>query len=46
MSTPARRFPPPWRVEDVGDGEVLRILDAGGQTLASCFMRTSPSDAI
>jgi hypothetical protein len=23
MSTPARRFPPPWRVDDAGDGEGL-----------------------
>jgi hypothetical protein len=35
MTTPpARRFPPPWRVDDAGDGEVLRVIDAGGQILA------------
>jgi len=34
MSTRSRRFPPPWRVDDAGDGEVLRVVDAGGQILA------------
>jgi hypothetical protein len=34
MSTPSRRFPPPWRVDDAGDGEVLRVVDADGQILA------------
>jgi hypothetical protein len=34
MSTPPRRFPPPWRVDDAGDGEVLRIVDGNGQILA------------
>jgi hypothetical protein len=28
-STPSRRFPPPWRVDDAGDGEVLRVVGRG-----------------
>jgi hypothetical protein len=34
MSTPPRRFSPPWCVDDAGDGEVLRVVDASGQILA------------
>jgi hypothetical protein len=34
LSTPSRRFPPPWRVDDAGDGEVLRVVDADEQILA------------
>jgi hypothetical protein len=42
MSTPPRRFPPPWRVDDAGDGEVLRIVDAGGQILAYVLYEDEP----
>ena len=42
MSTPPRRFPPPWRVDDASDGEVLRIVDAGGQILAYVLYEDEP----
>jgi hypothetical protein len=32
--TDRRRCPPPWTVEDAGDGEVLKARDANGQILA------------
>jgi hypothetical protein len=45
MSAP-RRFQPPWRVDDAGDGEVLRVVDAGGQILAYGSMKMSRFAAI
>jgi len=33
-----RRFPPPWRVEQVGD-DSLRVLDSNGVVLATVFFR-------
>jgi hypothetical protein len=34
MSTPHPLLPPPWRVDDAGDGEVLRVVAADGSILA------------
>jgi hypothetical protein len=40
--TPSRRFPPPWLVDDAGDGEVLRVVDADGQILAYVLYEDEP----
>jgi hypothetical protein len=42
MSTPPRRFPPPWRVEEEDRGEVLKVLDAKGQILAYVLYEDEP----
>jgi hypothetical protein len=34
MSTPHPLLPPPWRVDDAGDGEVLCVIAADGSILA------------
>ncbi len=38
-----RRFPPPWRVEQIPGG--LKVCDANGQALAYVNLRKSPADA-
>jgi hypothetical protein len=38
-----RRFPPPWTVESIPGGLVVR--DANGQSLAYVYSRESPADA-
>jgi hypothetical protein len=38
-----RRFPPPWTVDDIPGGYVMR--DANGQSLAYVYARDNESDA-
>ncbi len=38
-----RRFPPPWTVETIPGGLVVR--DANGQSLAYIYSRETPADA-
>jgi hypothetical protein len=38
-----RRFPPPWRVEQIPGG--YKILDANGQSLAYVYGRETRADA-
>jgi hypothetical protein len=40
---PARRFPPPWSVEDIGAAFVVR--DHNGQQLAYVYFEDEPGDA-
>ena len=39
-----RRFPPPWTVETIPGGLVVR--DANGQSLAYIYSRETPADAL
>jgi hypothetical protein len=39
-----RRFPPPWRVEQIPGG--YEVLDADGQSLAYVYGRETRADAI
>jgi hypothetical protein len=38
-ATKARRFPPPWQVEQIRGG--FKVLDASGQALAYVYARES-----
>ncbi len=38
-----RRFPPPWRVEQVPGG--FKVVDANEQALAYVYLRKTPADA-
>jgi hypothetical protein len=38
-----RRFPPPWRVEQIPGG--FKVVDANGQALAYVYLRKTPADA-
>jgi hypothetical protein len=39
----SRRFPPPWRVEQIPGG--YKVLDANGQSLAYVYGRETRADA-
>jgi hypothetical protein len=43
-NTPSRRFPPPWTVDRMPGGYVVR--DANGQQLAWVYGRATEADAI
>jgi hypothetical protein len=43
MAEPPRRFPPPWRVDKMPGGHVIR--DANGQTLAFVYSRENETEA-
>jgi hypothetical protein len=43
MIDPPRRFPPPWRVDKIPGGHVVR--DANGQALAYVYSRADPTEA-
>jgi hypothetical protein len=43
MADAPRRFPPPWRVDKIPDGHVVR--DANGQALAYVYSRQDPTEA-
>jgi hypothetical protein len=43
MADPPRRFPPPWRVDKIPDGHVVR--DANGQALAYVYSRENAAEA-
>jgi hypothetical protein len=43
MAEAPRRFPPPWRVDQIPGGYVVR--DANGQALAYLYSRDSEADA-
>jgi hypothetical protein len=43
MAEPSRRFPPPWRVDTIPGGYVVR--DASGQALAFSYSRSSEAEA-
>jgi hypothetical protein len=38
-----RRFPPPWRVEEIPGG--FKVVDSQGQALAYVYLRKTPADA-
>jgi hypothetical protein len=43
MADPPRRFPPPWRVDKIPGGHVVR--DANGQALAYVYSRENAAEA-
>jgi hypothetical protein len=43
MAEPPRRFPPPWRVDKIPGGHVVR--DANGQALAYVYSPADPTEA-
>jgi hypothetical protein len=43
MTEPSRRFPPPWRVDTIPGGYVVR--DASGQALAFIYSRETEAEA-
>jgi hypothetical protein len=43
MADAPRRFPPPWRVDKIPGGHVVR--DANGQALAYVYSRADPTEA-
>ena len=43
MAEPRRRFPPPWQVDTIPGGHVVR--DANGQSLAYIYSRDSEEQA-
>ena len=43
MAEPSRRFPPPWRVDKIPGGHVVR--DANGQALAYVYSRENEAEA-
>jgi hypothetical protein len=44
MAEPSRRLPPPWHVDKIPGGHVVR--DANGQALAYVYSRTDPTEAM
>jgi hypothetical protein len=44
MVEPPRRFPPPWRVDKIPGGYVVR--DANGQALAYVYSRETEAEAL
>jgi hypothetical protein len=44
MTEPPRRFPPPWRVDRIPGGLVVR--DANGQAIAYLFSREDEAEAL
>ena len=44
MAEPPRRFPPPWRVDRIPGGLVVR--DANGQAIAYLFSREDEAEAL
>jgi hypothetical protein len=43
VAEPSRRFPPPWRVDKIPGGHVVR--DANGKALAHLYSRDSEDEA-
>jgi len=43
MTSSSRRFPPPWRVEQVPGG--FKVLDASGQGLVYIYARETKAEA-
>jgi K+/H+ antiporter YhaU regulatory subunit KhtT len=43
MAEGSRRFPPPWHVDKIPGGHVVR--DAAGQALAYVYSRVDPTEA-
>jgi hypothetical protein len=43
MAEPPRRFPPPWRVDKIPGGYIVR--DANGQALACVYSRENEAEA-
>jgi hypothetical protein len=41
--TSTRRFPPPWRVEQIPGG--IKVMDASGQALVYVYARETPEQA-